>query len=143
LWDTATGKDTATLTGPPGLAGVWGVSSVAFGPGGAVMAVGYGNGDVYLWDTRSKQIDATITPPGDSQASALVAFAPDGTTVAVGYDNGDVHLCDTATGRITGILRAHGDGLGTGGVSALAFGPGGTLAVGAATGRIYLWHVKS
>jgi WD40 repeat protein len=143
LWDTRTDRNTATLTGPPGLAGVNGVSSVAFGPGGATMAVGYTNGDVYLWDTASKQPDATITSPTDSQASALVAFGPGGTTLAVGYDNGDVRLWDTATDKTTGILHEHGDGPGTGGVSALAFGPGGTLAVGAAIGDIYLWRIKS
>jgi WD40 repeat protein len=142
LWDTATRQNTATLTGPPGLAGVNGVSSVAFGRGGATMAVGYTNGDVYLWDVASKQPFTTINPPADGQASALVAFGPDGTTLAVGYDNGDVHLWDSATGKATGILREHGDGLGTGGVSALAFGPGGILAVGAAIGDIYLWRIN-
>jgi serine/threonine-protein kinase len=143
LWDTTTDKNTATLTGPPGLAGVYGVSSVAFGPGSATMAVGYSNGDVYLWDTASKQATATITPPADSQASAVVAFGPGDATLAVGYDDGDVRLWDTATGKTTGILHAQGDGPGTGGVSALAFGPGGTLAVGGVSGDIYLWHVKS
>ena len=143
LWDTTTDRNTVTLTGPPGLVGANGVSSVEFGPGGATMAVGYTNGDVYLWDTASKQPDATITPPTDSQASAQVAFGPGGTTLAVGYDNGDVRLWDTATDKTTGILHEHGDGPGTGGVSALAFGPGGTLAVGAAIGDIYLWRTKS
>ncbi len=144
LWDTTTDTNTATLTGPPALAGTVGVSSLAFGPGGATMAVGYGNGDVYLWDTGSKQTDAAITPPADSQARALVAFGPGGTSLAVGYDNGDVHLWDTATDKATGILlHEQGDGPGTGGVRALAFGPGGTLAVAASSDDIYLWHIKS
>jgi hypothetical protein len=142
LRDTMTDSNPAILTGPPGLAGVYGVTSVAFGPGG-VMAVGYNNGDVYVWDTASKQTDATITPPADGQAGALVAFGPGGTTLAIGYDNGDVHLWDTTTDMTTGILREQGDGPGTGGVSALAFGPDGTLAVGAAIGGIRLWHTTS
>jgi WD40 repeat protein len=146
LWDTTTDRNSATLTGPPALAGTVGVGSVAFGPGGAIMAVGYDNGDVYLWDTASEQTDATINPPTDSQARALVAFEPGSATMAVGYDTGDVHLWDTATDKATGILRDPGDGPGTGGVSALAFGPGGTLAVGDGIGDIFdifLWHVKS
>jgi WD40 repeat protein len=142
LWDTKTQTNTAPLTGPPGLVGTAGVSSVAFGPNGATMAVGYTNGDVYLWDVTSLQTTATITPPANSQASAVVAFAPGG-VLAVGYDNGDVHLWDTTTDKPVGILHEHGDGPGTGGVSALAFGPGGTLAVGAALGDIYLWHITS
>jgi WD40 repeat protein len=143
LWDTTTDRNTATLTGPPGLAGTVGVSSMAFEPGGSTMAVGYESGDVYLWDTVSEQTDAAITPPADSQAAALVAFEPGGATMAVGYDNGDVRLWDTATAKTTGVLHEHGDGLGTGGVSALAFGPGGVLAVGANIGDIYLWDTKS
>jgi len=119
------------------------VSSVAFGSEGATLAVGYDNGDVYLWDTTSLQTTATITPPANSQADALVAFRPGGATLAVGYDNGDVHLWDTTTDKATGILHEHDDQPGTGGVSALAFGPGGTLAVGAAIGTIDLWHITS
>jgi len=141
LWNTATDNNTAALTGPPGLAGTNGVSSVAFGPGGATMAVGYDTGDVYLWDTTSEQTIATITAPTDAQANVLVAFGPGGTTLAVGYDTGDVYLWDTATEKTTGIL--HGPGHRTGAVSALAFGPAGTLAVGAANGDVYLWQVKS
>ena len=73
------------------------------------MAVGYGNGDVYLWDTESKQTDATITPPADSQARALVAFGPGGTTLAVGYDNGDVRLLGHRDGQVhRHLLREHG-----------------------------------
>jgi WD40 repeat protein len=143
LWDTTTDFHTVTLTGPPGLAGTAGVTSVAFGSAGATLAVGYDNGDVYLWDTTSLQPTGTITPPADSQASTLVAFGPGGTTLAVGYNNGDVRLWDTATGKTIGILHEHDDQPGTGGMSALAFGPGGTLAVGAASGDIYLWHIKS
>jgi serine/threonine-protein kinase len=143
LWDTATSENTATLTGPPGLQGTDGVGSLAFGPGGTTMAVGYDNGDAYRWDTASKQTTATIAPPADSQASAVVAFGPGGTTMAVGYDNGDVHLWDTTAEKTTGILHRPGGGpRGTGGVSAVAFGPGATLAVGAANGDVYLWHVK-
>ena len=80
------------------------MTSVAFGSEGATLAVGYDNGDVYLWDTTSFQTTATITPPADSQDSALVAFRPGGTTLAVGYNNGDVRLWDTATDKTTGLL---------------------------------------
>jgi WD40 repeat protein len=70
-----------------------------------------------------------------------VAFGPGGTTVAVGYDTGDVYLRDTATEKTAGILP--GPAGRAGGVSALAFGPGGTLAVGAINSDVYLWPVKS
>jgi len=49
LWDTATGKITATLTDPGNLP-VW---SVAFAPGGTTLAVDDGNGSTYLWNIAS------------------------------------------------------------------------------------------
>ncbi len=116
LWDTTTRKLTSILHDPLS------AGFVAFGPGGATMAVGYDSGDVYLWETVSKQTDAAVTPPADGRAAALVAFEPGTTIMAVGYSNGDVHLWDTAADKTVGILHEHGDGPGTGGVSALAFG---------------------
>jgi hypothetical protein len=143
LWDLATDRNTATLTA---LAGADAVESVAFGPGGATLAVSYANGDVYLWDLASKRTAAVISPPVDTHIGDLgspgpmVAFGPGGILV-IGYDNGDVYLWDTATHKTTGILPEQGDGPGTGGVSALAFGPDGVLAVGG-FGNIYLWRIK-
>jgi serine/threonine-protein kinase len=145
LWNIANDRHIATLSGLPGTDGV---HSVAFDPAGATVAVGYDSGDVSLWDTAGKRTTATIAPPADTHRGSLdstgpqVAFDPAGATLAIGYNNGDVHLWDTATDKITGILPEQGDGPGTGGVNALAFGPGGTLAVGG-FGNIYLWHLKS
>jgi WD40 repeat protein len=146
LWDSTTGKNTAVLTGPPGLAnlvGSNGVTSVTFTPGGATMAVGYFSGVVCLWDVATEQNTATINPPSSSQGSTQVAFGPRGNTLAVGYANGEVRLWGTTADRTTGVLRGHGRAPGPGSVGALAFGPDGTLAVGAGSGDIYLWHVKN
>ena len=56
-----TRKTTAALTGPADNAGT---TLAAFGAGG-FLAVGYGDGDVYLWDTTTEFHTTTCTgPPG-------------------------------------------------------------------------------
>ena len=106
------------------------------------MAVGYDNGDVYLWDTASEQTTATIAPPAGSQANVSVAFGPGGHPGRRLRQRRRPPLGHHDARRPPSILPApRSDG--TGGVSALAFGPGGTLAVGAVNSDVYLWRVKS
>jgi serine/threonine protein kinase/WD40 repeat protein len=94
LWDTATGKVTATLTDPNGHDGQ-GVNAVAFAPGGTTLATGsqYSNetdsqnGNIYLWDTATGGLAATLTDPDPDagpEPNVIVAFAPGGTTLATG-----------------------------------------------------------
>ena len=71
LWDTATGRQTATLAeGRP-------VDSVAFSPDGQTLAAGDINGDVGLWDTATGRRTATL---GRGSPVFSVAFSPDGQT---------------------------------------------------------------
>ena len=60
VWDIATKKVTATLTGP----GSEGVDYVAYGPGGTTLAAADDNGSTYLWDIATKKVTATLTDPG-------------------------------------------------------------------------------
>ena len=95
LWDTATGKRTASLTeGSP-------VYSVAFSPDGQTLAAGDDNGDIGLWDTATGKRTATLA---EGSPVGSVAFSPDGQTLAAGDDNGDIGLWDTATGKRTATL---------------------------------------
>ena len=87
VWDIATRKVTATLTGP----GSEGVDYVAYGPGGTTLAAADYNGSTYLWDIATKTITATLTDPG-SKGVYYVAFAPDGRTLAAADSNGSVYL---------------------------------------------------
>ena len=129
LWDTGSGRRTATLAeGSP-------VNSVAFSPDGHTLAVGDGGGDVSLWDTVSGRRTATLAEGGPVNS---VAFSPDGQTLAAGDYGGDVGLWDTGSGQRTAAL-AEGSP-----VYSVAFSPDGqTLAVGDFGGDVGLWDTGS
>jgi serine/threonine-protein kinase len=81
-------------------------------------------------------LSATLSAPAGSHSVESAAFKPGTATLAVGMFNGDVDLWDTMTKKIINTLHDPGDE--TTGVGSVAFGPGGTMAVGD-DGNVYLW----
>jgi hypothetical protein len=81
LWDTATWKERAVLTGARGM-----VLCLAFSPDGRVLASGGGGwdrfGEVILWEVASGQ--ECLTLHAHQQWVECVAFAPDGRTLVTG-----------------------------------------------------------
>ena len=111
------------------------VESVAFSPGGHVLAAGDTGGDVGLWDTPSGRRIATLA---EGDAVYTVAFSPNGRVLAVGDDDGHVGLWDAASGRRTATLAEGAP------VVTVAFSPNGqVLAGGDSNGRFALWDTAS
>ena len=89
LWDVATDRQIAALTGPAGQ-----VTSVAFSPDGKTLAAGSADGIVRMWDVATHRQITALTGPGGAVTS--VAFSPDGKTLATGSADHTVRLWDVA-----------------------------------------------
>ena len=128
LWDTASGRRTATL-GEGARSSAWRSARTARRSRPAT------GGDVGLWDTASGRRTATLT---ESSPVSSVAFSPNGQTLAAGDEGGDVGLWDTASGRRTATLTESNL------VDSVAFSPNGqTLAAGDTGGYVGLWDTAS
>ena len=113
MWDAATGKELATLTGHWAL-----VNSAAFSPAGTWIVTASVDGTARVWDVSTtlntgaatgKEL-ATLIGHTDMVTSA--AFSPDGTRLVTASDDKTARVWDTATGKalstLTGqIGRAH------------------------------------
>lgn len=109
LWNTSTGKIVGTLIDP----NTMGVTTVAFAPDGATLAVGDNNGSVYLWNIATRTLTATLTSPGSGYVAAL-AFSPDGATIASSTNASTVglaYLWNVASRKLTATLNSHELGL--------------------------------
>jgi serine/threonine-protein kinase len=121
----------------PGVGGS--VTSVAWRPGGTLVATSDKNGSTYVWDvTSGRQAVPPFAGPGKAFAAA---FSPDGTELATGYSNGTTYLWDYKTGQLLARLRDPGAANGKE-VDSVAFSPdGGTLVTGDGNGYANVWKV--
>lgn len=108
--------------------------SIAFSPDGALLAAGYDNNTVYLWQVSNGSLLHTFKGHRDRVNS--VAFSPDGTILASGSD--DIRLWNVSDGTLLRTLTGHIDE-----INALAFSPDGALLASASEdGSIRIWRVS-
>jgi WD40 repeat protein/predicted Ser/Thr protein kinase len=128
------------------------VASVAFSPGGKVLATASEeNADepsasdrhsaqsewwtVKLWDPAAGR--ELLTLPGKQRLLSCLAFSPDGQTLVTNHGE-EVRLWDVPTGQLRQTLTGHG-----GVVRCAAFSPDGALlATGGTDLRIRLWDLR-
>jgi eukaryotic-like serine/threonine-protein kinase len=114
------------------------VHSVAFQPGGALIAAACGDGTVKVLDARTGSVAQTLT--GHKTYVFSVAFSPDGQHLASASADRTVRLWDLATG--SELFQRPGQvGDYTGMAYAVAFSPDGRLLVsGNDDGIATLWN---
>ncbi|MEV4289604.1 WD40 repeat domain-containing protein [Nonomuraea bangladeshensis] len=124
VWDVATGRRRAELTGHTGV-----VTALAFAPSTPPTLVSGGaDRTARVWDVGTGR---GLLLAGHAGPVDAVAFAPDGTVLATGGADRTVRLWDASTGRPLGPpLAGH-----RGAVAALAFAPDGRTLLAAATDR--------
>ena len=108
LWDVATQEEVGGLR----LSGPRGVTAITFTPDGNTLAVGYGHGDIALWNMKTQRPIVHQTVVGNTFASVPwnLAFSPDGQLLAAsGHEAFTIDLWDVPTLGYAGSFRV-GDG---------------------------------
>ncbi|MEU5259656.1 hypothetical protein [Amycolatopsis sp. NPDC021455] len=118
--------------------------SLAFSPDGRVLATGYDDGPIQLWDVSDpSRIAAPVTLPSPDGTVWSLKFTPDGGTLYAGRGGATPavtrwDVTDRLHPRLTTTLRA-----GTGAFLSLALSRDGRFLVGGSTDtNAYLWDVS-
>jgi WD40 repeat protein len=143
LRDTATGDAVGPLRGPPGRP-----TYARFSQDGRILAAGYGDGAVILWDVAARTRRAVVPGPKAGNVSDL-AFAPRSDLLAVAYAGTvkfgpDQRLVADTPGSVV-LLGTGGERLGAlpaGGPLAFA-ADGRTLYATGARGSVVAWDVAA
>jgi WD40 repeat protein len=125
IWDAATGRERAALTGHTRL-----LRAVAVAPDGSWLASASDDATVRIWDTATGRERATLT--GHTGTVTAVAVAPDGSWLASASWDGTVRIWDAASGESPAAMRLDSS------VSACAWLGSAALVIGGSRG-LYLF----
>jgi GTPase SAR1 family protein len=138
LWDASDGSLLAQLTGHTG-----GVATVAFAPGGQLLASGAVDNTIKIWDARSGGLVRTLE--GHAESVRDLSFLADGRLLASKGRDNSIRLWDCVTWTPAGVIPEPGKGQWS---PRLAFHPSQPLlaAAGSEKGKeddavVHLWHL--
>jgi WD40 repeat protein/DNA-binding SARP family transcriptional activator len=129
LWDLSPDHELLTLRAGPS-------AMPTFGPDGATLAAGTGDGRVLVWDSTSGELLLNL----DGHAAFTTAvFGPDGSRLFSTGSDGTARVRDARTGAELLALPDYGDSL-----WGPAFSPDGRrLAVGTSDGKVKVWDAAT
>jgi WD40 repeat protein len=132
LWETATGRELATLN-----VAADSVMALAYSLDGKTLAVGNRDKSIRLWDPKAEKEIATLE--GHPGFVCKLAYSPDGKILASGSWDGTVKLWDVTTQRVVKSIA-----LEKGIVKGVAFtNDGKVFATASGGGVIKLWDPVS
>jgi WD40 repeat protein len=122
------------------------VGSVAFGPDGRWLAIGFGSGSVFVWDIAGAESGNGAMDSGravyqfDIGSDVHgVAFSPDGKLLAIASYDQTVTLWDMATGGRVRTMNGNASY-----VHAVAFSPNGRWLISATHDNVVqIWQVST
>ncbi len=122
-----------------GLSGHASLSSMALSRDGVLLAAGYQDGTLRLWDAATRTPIATLE--GHTSGVGSVSFSSDGALLASGSWDRTVKLWHVGTRGLLGTLEGH-----RGGVTAVSFSPDGATVASAGgwnDATVRLWDVAT
>jgi WD40 repeat protein/DNA-binding MarR family transcriptional regulator len=126
LWDVGAQRSLATLVPGTGRRAHDFLMSLAFAPGGAVLAAGGNDQRIWLWNMAARPGRAQAAPAtslaGHAGAIHALAFSPDATILASASYDRTIRLWDVASGNLIATLAGHSSA-----VLAVAFSPDGSI----------------
>ena len=143
VWNASFNRELLTLSMP-------GVSSGAISLSGRLIASGYPDGAMKVWDispalqaalngasTSLPEVKEQLAIPGPSSEVSGMAFSADGKRLAAGREDGTSGILDLATGQELQTLSGH-----AGNVYPLVFSPDGTrLATSSVDYTVKVWDL--
>lgn len=140
LWDVKTQERVGDLPSSE----EWGVTALAFIPGGRTLAVGYSDGAIGLWNIDTKQQTGRLDTP--VRFVWTMTVSSDGQFLAsAGFEHASISVWNLQTSALVSSFMGHDTGQEIDTISSIAFSPdGSTLASGISfDDTIRLWKVET
>ena len=114
------------------------VSTLMFSPDDKLIASGYDDSTIKLWDVKSNKLRRILK--GRFKELSAVVFSPDGKFLAAGYNTSDtrVEIWSVQSGRLVMRLGKDSDY-----VESISFGRDGLIATGHFWDDVRVWNTKT